>query len=93
MKQGYHKTLDVLEMSTTKLYREEYKKIALKLKLETLEDNLLLVYPNCMEYVMTKSTMQARESAYPNEDADPATLTDGEQLAALQAKQERDKQV
>ena len=93
VKQGYHKTLDVLEMSTKKLYREESKNIAMKLKLETLEDNLLLVYPNCMNYLVTKSTIQERKCTHPNEDVDPATLTDEEKLAVVQAKQERDRQV
>ena len=48
LKQDYLKTLDVLEISTKNLYSEESKAIALKLKLDTLEDNLKLVYPNCM---------------------------------------------
>jgi len=46
-----------------------------------------------MEYVMTKSTIHARECAYRHENADPTTLTDEEKLVVVQAKQERDKQV
>jgi hypothetical protein len=52
LKHDYIKTLDLLEILTKNLYKEESRAIGYKLKLETLEDNLRLVYPNFMEYIM-----------------------------------------
>jgi len=56
LKHDYLKTLDALEILTQSIYKEESRATGLKLKLDTLEDNLALVYPNCMHYVRLKST-------------------------------------
>ena len=54
LKHDYIKTLDLLSILTKNLYKEESRATAYKLRLNTLEDNLKLVYPNCMEYLMQK---------------------------------------
>ena len=95
LKQDYNKTLDVLGIFTKRLYSEESKAIALRLRLDTLEDNLKLVYPNSMQYVMTKGTSAVRESteAYQKEKVDQTALASGDREKALQAKQEEEKQL
>ena len=54
LKHDYIKTLDLLSILTKNLYKEESRATAYKLRLNTLEDNLKLVYPNCMKYLMQK---------------------------------------
>ena len=61
LKHDYVKTLDLLGVLTKNLYREESRGTSYKLKLNTLEDNLKLVYPNCMEYLMAKDNDEPSE--------------------------------
>lgn len=59
LKHDFRKTLEVLEILTKSLYQEEARSAALKLRLDSLEDSLALVYPNYKEYLAVKQPADA----------------------------------
>lgn len=48
LKQDFTQILGVLQTLTESLYKEESKSVALRERLETLQENLKLIYPNSL---------------------------------------------
>ena len=48
LKQDFTQILGVLQTLTESLYKEESKSVALRKRLENLQENLKLIYPNSL---------------------------------------------
>ena len=51
LKHDFEKTVNVLEILTKSLLNEEQKSLSYRLKLENLEDNLTILFPNWTFYM------------------------------------------
>jgi hypothetical protein len=54
LKHDFTKTLEILEISTRNTYLKEQRLIDCQMKHDKLLDNLALVYPMALEYILPK---------------------------------------